>query len=129
MQTEGTLTHDLDAVIEQADDAQAHEQEHEQQAGPRRSRTGNRRADQPRDDGRQNDDDATHRGGATLGQVLGRTVLANELTVLVQHQETDEQRRARHGQRHGDNERRDKSNHRFVPFSRRMSATCHECDP
>ena len=53
----------------------------------------------------------------------------DELTVLVQHQETDEQRRAHHRQRHRNDERSDKTDHRVIPFSRRMSATCHECEP
>ena len=96
MQTERTLAHDLDAVIKQSDDAQAHKQEHEEQAGPRRSGTGDQRTNQPGHHGRQNDDNAAHGGRAALGQVLGRPILADELTVLVQHQEADEQRRTRH---------------------------------
>ena len=96
MQTERTLAHDLDAVIKQSDDAQAHKQEHEEQAGPRRSGTGDQRTNQPGHHGRQNDDNAAHCRRATLGQVLGRPILADELTVLVQHQEADEQRRTRH---------------------------------
>ena len=129
MQAERTLTHDLDAVVEEANDAQADEQEDQQQAGPRRPGTRDKRTDQPRDDRCEDDDDATHRGRATLGEVLGRPVLADELSVLVHDQETDEDWRARHGQGHRDNKRGNKSNHRVVPFSRRMSATCHDCEP
>ena len=129
VQAKRTLTHDLDAVVEEANDAQADEQEDQQQAGPRRPGARDNRADQPRDDRCKDDDDATHRGRATLGEVLGRPVLADELSVLVHDQETDEDWRARHGQGHRDNKRGNKSNHRVVPFSRRMSATCHDCEP
>ena len=129
VQAERTLTHDLDAVVEEANDAQADEQEDQQQAGPRRPGTRDKRTDQPRDDRCEDDDDATHRGRATLGEVLGRPVLADKLPVLVHDQETDEDWRARHGQGHRNNKRGNKSNHRVVPFSRRMSATCHDCEP
>ena len=121
MQAQRTLPHDLNAVIEQADNAE--------KTRPRGSGPRDERADQPGDNGRQDDDDATHRGGSALRQVLSRPILTDELTVLVQHQETDEQRCAHHGQRHRDDERSDKTNHRVIPFSRRMSATCHECEP
>ena len=70
MQTERTLAHNLDAVIEQADNAEPHEEEHEEQARPGRSRTGNQRTNQPGDDGRQDDDETAHGGRAALGQVL-----------------------------------------------------------
>ena len=129
MQAERTLTHDLDAVVQEADDAQADEQEDQQQAGPRGARARDHRTDQPRDERREDDDDAAHRGRSTLGQVLSGPVLADELSVLVHDQETDEDWRARHGQGHRDNKRGNKSNHRVVPFSRRMSATCHDCEP
>ena len=129
MQAEGTLAHDFDSVVEQADDAQSHEEEDEEHPGPRWSRACDKGSDEPREDRRQDDDDTAHRRRAALGQVLRRPVLADELPVLVHHQESDEQRRAHHGQRHRDNERGNESNHRVVPFSRRMSATCHDCEP
>ena len=129
VQTQRALTHDLDAVIKETNGSQAHKEEGQQDARPRGASTCDERTNQPCDHGRQDDHNAAHRRRSTLRQVLRRPILADELAVVMQHQETDEQRCTHHRQRHRDDERSDKTNHRVIPFSRRMSATCHECEP
>ena len=68
-QAEAALLDDLDVVVEEADQAHAGDQEEHQHAGDGRPLTGDQLGRRVGDQGRQDEGDAAHGGGAALAVV------------------------------------------------------------
>ena len=111
VEPEGALLGDLDVVVEEADDPQPdHEVEQEQPRGVGQP-AGGEVGDGVAEHGGGDDDDPAHGGRAALGEVRRRAVLADELPVVLLHEQPDEQRGAQQREHERDGARDEDGHH------------------
>src|SRR5699024_97943 len=116
-QAEAALLADLDEVVGEADGAEPDHEEEDEQAAHRRRGPRPEVGEEVGQHGGEDDHRPAHRGGAPLGVVARRPVVADELPVALLDEVADEHRGAEQGDHERDDGRHDDGLHEALPLS------------